>query len=147
MHVYQKVDLQLSKKYGSYIAKYMNHIFENNKQYTDSKDPVLIKEGIIFNNVITSYGKCTRFIVPRFIQINQDEDLFKPVENVARENLFGPANHYDKTNEHMNNVLNNFREGFVETIENKEFKDAIIYLQTPWDIESDLIIDLYRMVI
>ena len=51
MHVYQKVDLQLSKKYGSYIAKYMNHIFENNKQYTDSKDPVLIKEGIISSKI------------------------------------------------------------------------------------------------
>lgn len=149
MNGYQKIDIEKAKDYGSYVAKYMNRVFKNDIVEINN-GPVqhnITSYGTMFKNVITAYGKCDRFIIPSFMVIKSIDETIKPVCNAARENLFGPAQHYDKTEEITVKILENFRKGFVENIDKKEYKDAIIYLKTPWNIETDIIIDLYCMVI
>lgn len=134
--LYWTYRLEKAKEYGSAIAVYINYL-------TTQKRAGII----IFKDVITSYGLCDRFLIHKLNEFKQPMELFGPVIDACRENLFGPAQHYDKSNELLEDVLEYFRNGFTETINNKEYKDAIITLETPWNIETNIIIDLYRKII
>jgi len=118
------------EEYGRTIADIINK-YEN-------------KHSELMIDIITSFGKCKRLLIPPFIDI---EGAYKDSFNIAKEYLFGPAQYYDKVNEHVVRAQEAFNRGFQETINNEKFKTSIIFLEVPWEITTTVIIDVYTYLV
>lgn len=95
-------------------------------------------------DMITSYGKCKRLLLPPIVDI---EDAYKDSFKIAKEYLFGPAQYYDRSNERVVKAQEYFNKGFSDNINNKDFKTAILFLERPWELTTTVILDVYTFVI
>ena len=118
------------EEYGRTIADIVNK-YEN-------------KHSDFMLDMITSFRKCKRLLIPPVIDI---EDAYNDSFNVAKEYLFGPAQYYDKSNERVVKAQEAFNRGFQETINNEKFKTAIVFLEVPWEITTTVIIDVYMYLV